>query len=219
MRTITYQDLLSKYTSMRGVDTLLDHERVDFSNSLNHRIKQIWVKHKWPDLMVVVEKTLQVIDNDTVKAEKAVRIDNADNLYDVFGVFDTNPYEQRVTERYEYTLIDGHLVLAKGITATSVFIVGSKVPADDYGEGYFSGQGRSDIPAFMEWMLLSYTMADFYRADGQNEKAMIEEKKGDEHMQEALDRFERVEGQNRIPVVTYPPRSLGVSRVTTQRNI
>lgn len=219
MRTITYQDLLSKYTSMRGVDTLLDHEKVDFSNSLNHRIKQIWVKHKWPDLTVVVEKTLQVIDNDTVKAEKAVRIDNADNLYDVFGVFDSNPYEQRVTERYEYTLIDGHLVLAKGITATSVFIVGSKVPADDYGEGYFSGQGRSDIPAFMEWMLLSYTMADFYRADGQNEKAMIEEKKGDEHMQEALDRFERVEGQNRIPVVTYPPRSLGVSRVTTQRNI
>ena len=99
MRTITYQDLLSKYTSMRGVDTLLDHEKVDFSNSLNHRIRQIWVKHKWPDLMVVVEKTLQVIDTDTVKAEKAVRIDNADNLLDVFGVFDTNPYEQTVTER------------------------------------------------------------------------------------------------------------------------
>lgn len=219
MRTITYQDLLSKHTSMRGVDTLLDHEKVDFSNSLNHRIKQIWVKHRWPDLTVVVEKTLQVIENDTVKAEKAVRIDNADNLFDVFGVFDTNPYEQRITERYEYTLIDGHLVLAKGVRAKTVFVVGSKVPADDYGSGYFSGQGRSDIPAFMEWMLLAYTMADYYRADGQFEKGAISEKQGDQYMEEALDRFERVEGQNRIPVITYPPRSLGVSRLTTQRNI
>ncbi len=43
---------------MRGVDTLLDHEKVEFNNSLNHRIKQIWVKHKWPELTVVVEKTL-----------------------------------------------------------------------------------------------------------------------------------------------------------------
>jgi hypothetical protein len=219
VRTITYQDLLKKYTSLRGVDVLLDHEKTDFSNSLNHRLRQIWVKHKWPDLMVVVEKTLQVIDTDTVKAENAVRIDNADDLLDVFGVFDSNPYEQRVAERYEYTLIDGYLILPRGITATSVFVVGSKVYADDYGEGYFSGQGRTDIPAFMEWMLLSYTMADFFRADGQFEKGAIEEKKGDEYMQEALDRFERVEGQNRIPVVTYPPRKLGISRVTTQRNI
>ena len=37
MRTITYQDLLSKYTSHRGVDTLLDHEKVDFSNACNLR--------------------------------------------------------------------------------------------------------------------------------------------------------------------------------------
>ena len=62
-------------------------------------------------------------------------------------------------------------------------------------------------------------MADYFRADGQFEKASVEEQKGNEYMAEALDRFERVEGQNRIPVATYPPRSLGVSRPTTQRNI
>ena len=77
---------------------------------------------------------------------------------------------------------------------------------------------NTGIPAFMESMLLSYTMADYYRADGQNEKAMVEESKGDEHMQTALDRFERLEGQNRISVATYSTRNLG-SRVFTPRNI
>ena len=78
---------------------------------------------------------------------------------------------------------------------------------------------NTGIPAFMESMLLSYTMADHYRADGQNEKSIVEERKGDEQMQDALDRFERLEGQNRVPVVTYPPRSLGITRVTTHRNV
>ena len=78
---------------------------------------------------------------------------------------------------------------------------------------------NTGIPAFMESMLLSYTMADYYRADGQNEKAMVEESKGDEHMQTALDRFERLEGQNRISVATYSTRNLGSSRVFTPRNI
>ena len=203
---------------MRGVDALTDIEKADFSNSLNHRIKQIWVKAKWPDLIVVVEKTLQVIDTDTLKVENAVRIDNADNLYDVFGVYDKNPYEDHTAVRVDHTLIDGYLVLPRYITAKTVFIVGSNVPHNDYGEGYFSGQGRNDIPAFMEWMLLSYAMHDHYLADGQNDKAVAELQKAQEHLDDALERFERVESQNKITINTYPP-SMYNSMQISQRNI
>lgn len=218
MRTIGYQDLLSKYTSMRGVDALTDIEKADFSNSLNHRIKQIWIKAKWPDLIVVVEKTIQVIDTDTLKAENAVRIDNADNLFDVFGVYDKNPYEDNHAVRIDHTLIDGYLVLPRYISAKTIFVVGSKVPHDDYGEGYFSGQGRNDIPAFMEWMLLSYAMHDHYLSDGQNDKAMAELQKAQEFQADALERFERVESQNKITINTYPP-SMYNSMQISQRNI
>lgn len=203
---------------MRGVDALTDAEKSDFSNSLNHRIKQIWIKAKWPDLIVVVEKTIQVIDTDTLKAENAVRIDNADNLFDVFGVYNKNPYEENTAIRIDHTLIDGYLVLPRSSTATSVFIVGSKVPHDDYGEGYFSGQGRNDIPAFMEWMLLSYAMHDHYLSDGQNDKAMAELQKAQEFQADALERFERVESQNKITINTYPP-SMYNSMQISQRNI
>ncbi|BAQ84581.1 hypothetical protein [uncultured Mediterranean phage uvMED] len=207
MRTIKYLDLLKKYTSIRGVDELLDQEKADFSNSLNHRIKQIWTKSKWPDLIVVVEKTIQVISTPTLKAENAVRIDNATDLLDVFGVFNKNPYEEAKAIRIEHTLIDGYLVLPRSSTATTVFVVGSKVPHDDYGEGYFSSSGsyREDIPAFMESMLLSYAMHDHYLADGQGDKALVEMQKAEQHMADALERFERIESQSRITVNTYPP--------------
>ncbi len=218
MRTITYQYLLNKFTAARGVDTLLDSEKTAFSRSLNHRIRQIWFRSKWPDLLVVVEKTLQVIDTETVKAQKAVRIDNATDLYDVFGVYNKNPYKDTTAVRIDHTLIDGYLVLPKSTTATSVFVVGSKVPHDDYGEGYFSGQGRSDIPAFMEHMLIAYVMADFYRSDGQNDKALAEEQKAEEYNQQALDRFERMESQNRVTVNTYPP-TYHSNLLISQRNV
>lgn len=217
MRTVSYQNLLAKYTSMRGVDVLTDAEKIDFSNSLNHRIKQIWTKAKWSDLIVVVKKTLQVIDTETLKAEHGVRIDNADDLFDVFGVYNKNPYEERSAVRIDHTLIDGHLILPRSTNATTVFVVGSKVPHDDYGTGYFSGQGREDIPAFMEWMLLSYAMHDHYLADGQNDKALIEFQKAEENLAQALDRFERIESQNQVTVNS--PNAPYQTNTISQRNI
>lgn len=220
MRTISYLDLLGKYTSMRGVDELLDAEKADFSNSLNHRIKQIWTKAKWPDLIVVVEKTIQAIDAPTLKAENAVRIDNATDLLDVYGVYNKNPYEENNAIRIDHTLIDGYLVLPRSSTATTVFVVGSKVPHGDYGEGYFSDSGsyREDIPAFMEHMILSYAMHDYYLADGQGDKALAELQKAQEYLDDALERFERVESQSKITINTYPP-SMYNSMQISQRNI
>jgi hypothetical protein len=218
LRTISYQYLLNKFTADRGVDALLASEKTAFSRSLNHRIRQIWFRSKWPDLLVVVEKALQVIDEDTIKVQHGVKIDTAVDLYDVFGVFDRNPYKDSTAVRIDHTLIDGYLVLPKSTKATSVFIVGSKVPHDDYGEGYFSGEGRTDIPAFMEHMLIAYAMGDFYRADGQNDKALVEEQKAEEYNQQALDRFERTESQNQITVNTYPPSRYSNLQIT-QRNV
>jgi hypothetical protein len=204
---------------MRGVDELLDQEKSDFSNSINHRIKQLWVKAKWSDLIVVVEKTLQAIDTPTLKAENGVRIDNATDLFDVFGVYNKNPYEEKNAIRIDHTLIDGYLILPRSTTATTVFVVGSKVPHDDYGEGYFSSSGsyREDIPAFMEWMLLAYAMHDHYLADGQNDKAMSELQKAEEYLSQALDRFERIESQNQVTVNS--PSAPYHTNTISQRNI
>ncbi len=165
MRTVSYSDLLGRFTSAIGVDSLLTAETTAFQRSLNDRVRQIWTRAKWPPLTTVVSKTLAAVDNATLKATKAVQIDNASDLYDVFSVWDKNPYTDNTAGRIDFSLVNGYIVCNKDESASTIFVVGSQVPANDY------GTGTTTLPAFMERMLLSYAIADYYRADSQTDRA------------------------------------------------
>jgi hypothetical protein len=180
------------------VDTLLSVEETAFKRSLNDRIRGIWTRAKWPPLLTVVEKNVAAVDVATLKADKAVQIDNATDLFDVHGVYDRNPFQDELSKKIEHRLINGYLVLPADSTEDSIFVVGTLVPATDYGDGTLN------IPAFMDRMLLAYCLSDYYRADGQNDKALAEEQRGEEYFVQELDRFERMESQNAITVNTYP---------------
>jgi hypothetical protein len=180
------------------VDTLLSVEETAFKRSLNDRIRGIWTRAKWPPLLTVVEKNVAAVDVATLKADKAVQIDNANDLFDIHGVYDRNPFQDKLSKKIEHRLINGYLVLPADSTEDSIFVVGSMVPATDYGDGTLN------IPAFMDRMLLAYCLSDYYRADGQNDKALAEEQRGEEYFVQELDRFERMESQNNITVNTYP---------------
>lgn len=180
------------------MDSLLAAETTAFQRSLNDRIRQIWTRAKWPPLTTVVSKVLAEVNTATVKAEKAVQIDNATDLLDVFAVYTKNPFSDNTAQEVEFNLINGYLVCPKDIPATTVFIVGSQVPANDY------GTGTTVIPQFMERMLLAYALADYYRAESQNDKALSEEQRGEEYFQQELERFERLESQNKIKIQVYP---------------
>jgi hypothetical protein len=180
------------------VDTLLSVEETAFKRSLNDRIRGIWTRAKWPPLLTVVQKNVAAVDVATLKADKAVQIDNATDLFDVHGVYDRNPFQDELSKKIEHRLINGYLVLPADSTEDSIFVVGSMVPATDYGDSTLN------IPAFMDRMLLAYCLSDYYRADGQNDKAIAEEQRGEEYFVQELDRFERMESQNNITVNTYP---------------
>ena len=180
------------------MDSLLSVEESAFKRSLNDRIRGIWTRAKWPPLTTVVEKTIAAVNVATLKAEKAVQIDNATDLFDVHGVYDLNPFTDNLAKEIEFRLINGYLVLPNKTTQTTVFVVGTQVPSTDYGNTELS------IPQFMDRMLLAYCLGDYYRADGQNDKAIAEEQRGEEYFVQELDRFERMESQNQIKVGTYP---------------
>ena len=198
MRTVSYSDLLGRFTSAIGVDSLLTAETTAFQRSLNDRIRQIWTRAKWPPLMTVVSKSVAAVDTSTVKAEKAVQIDNASDLFDVFSVHDKNPFTDNTAQEIQFTLVNGYIVLPKDTSTSSIFVVGNQVPASDY------GTGTTSIPQFMERMLLAYAISDYYRSDGQNDKALAEEQRAEEYYQQELERFERLESQNRIKINNYP---------------
>jgi hypothetical protein len=208
LRTVSYSTFKSRFESAVGVDTLLSQEETALKNSLNDRIRGAWTRAKWPDVQTVVEKSVAPVTSPIV-ADKAVQIDNASDLMDVFQVWTKNPLTDRNAILLDYQLINGYLVLPADSTASSVFIVGNQVPASDY------GTGTTDLPAFLERYLLLACVADYYKADGQLDKAMAQEQMAEETLALELDRVERLNSMNKITVNTYPSYSFGVSILST----
>ncbi len=208
MRTVSYSTFKSRFESAVGVDTLLSQEETALKNSLNDRIRGAWTRAKWPDVQTVVEKSVASVTSPIV-ADKAVQIDNASDLMDVFQVWTKNPLTDRNAILLDYQLINGYLVLPADSSASSVFIVGNQVPASDY------GTGTTDLPAFLERYLLLACVADYYKADGQLDKALAQEQMAEETLALELDRVERLNSMNKITVNTYPSYSFGVSILST----
>jgi hypothetical protein len=142
-------------------------------------------------------------------ADKAVRIDNASDLMDVFQVWTKNPLTDRNAILLEFQLINGYIVLSADSSADSVFIVGNQVPASDYGDA------TTDLPAFLERYLLLACVADYYKADGQLEKSVQQEQMAEETLALELDRVERLNSMNKITINSYPSYSFGVSILST----
>ena len=198
MRTVSYTDLKNRFTSAIGVDSLLTAEDTAFKRSLNDRVRGAWTKAKWPELLNVVSKVVAAVDTSTLKADKAVQIDNASDLFDVYSVWDKVPWEDRTAQRIEYTFRGGYRVLPAETSETTVYGVGSQVPATDYGDG------TTTLPAFLERFLLAAAVADFYRADGQTDKSFAEEQRAEAYLLDELDRNERLQQQNKVLVTPYP---------------
>ena len=208
MRTVSYSTFKSRFQSAIGVDTLLSQEETALKNSLNDRIRGAWTRAKWPDVQTVVEKSVASVSSPIV-ADKAVQIDNASDLMDVFQVYTKNPLTDRNAILLEYQLINGYLVLPADSSADSVFIVGNQVPASDY------GTGTTDLPAFLERYLLLACVSDYFKADGQLDKAMAQEQMAEETLALELDRVERLNSMNKITINSYPSYSFGVSILST----
>ena len=207
MRTVTYDELKSRFTSAIGVDQLLASEETAFKNSLNDRVKGAWTRAKWPELMTVVELSVAATTTP-VAADKAVQIDNS-SVLDVFGVYDKNPYTDRTAVQLDYRLVNGYIVLPAESSETSIFVVGNQVPPSDYGDG------TTTLPRFLERYLVLACVCDWYKADGMLEKSLAEEAVAEETLALEIDRVERLEGMNKITIQTYPSYTLGVSILQT----
>ena len=198
MRTVSYADFKNRFTSAIGVDTLLTAEETALKRSLNDRVRGAWTRSKWPELINVVTATVAAVSSATLKADRAVQIDNAADLFDVYAVWDKVPWEDRTARQISYSLLGGYLVLPADTSETTVYVVGSQVPSNDYGGAV------TDLPQFLERHLLSAAIADHYRAEAQNEKSNLEENKAEEYLLQEIDRVERLQQQNRIVINSYP---------------
>ena len=198
MRTVSYNAFRDRFTSAIGVDSLLTAEETALKRSLTDRVRGAWIRSKWPELINVITKTVAAVSSATLKADRAVQIDNAADLFDVYAVWDKVPWEDDTARQISYSLLGGYLVLPADTSETTVYVVGSQVPSDDY------GGSETNIPQFLERHLLAACIADHYRAEAQNEKSNLEEARAEEYLLQEIDRVERLQQQNRIVINSYP---------------
>jgi hypothetical protein len=211
MRVVSYADLKSRFTSAIGVDSLLEVEETAFKNSLNDRVKGAWTRSKWPELMSITELSVAATTTP-VAADKAVQIDDSLTILDVYGVYDKNPYADRTAVQLDYRLVNGFIVLPAESSATSIFVVGNQVPANNYGDDV--GE-TATLPQFLERYLVLACVSDWYKADGMLEKSLAQEQIAEETLALEIDRVERLEGMNKITIQTYPSYTLGISVLQT----
>jgi len=194
-----------------GLATLTEVDEFFFKQAVNTRADLVWSRIKWPELQTLVEKTVAATTSP-IAADKAVQIDNAVDIQDVFKVYNKNPLTDRSAILIDFQLINGYVVLPANSTQSSIFIMGNLV-RPEYGKD--SGE-EQNVPMFLMNYLLAGILSDFLRGDGQTEKAMQEEQRAEEYLALEMDKAERIESQNKITFNTYPSYSFGVNILTTQ---
>ena len=210
MRTIDFTALEKRFQMASGLATLTEVDEFFFKQAVNTRASLVWSRIKWPELQTLVEKTVAATTTP-VAADKAVQIDNAVDVQDVFKVYNKNPLTDRTAILIDFQLINGYVVLPANSTETSIFIMGNLV-RPEYGKE--SGD-EQNVPMFLMNYLLAGCLSDFLRGDGQTEKAMQEEQRAEEYLAIEMDKAERIESQNKITFNTYPSYSFGVNILTT----
>jgi len=210
MRTIDFTALEKRFQMAAGLATLTEVDEFFFKQAVNTRADLVWSRIKWPELQTLVEKTVAATTSP-IAADKAVQIDNAVDIQDVFKVYNKNPLTDRSAILIDFQLINGFVVLPANSTQSSIFIMGNLV-RPEYGKE--SGD-EQNIPMFLMNYLLAGILSDFLRGDGQTEKAMQEEQRAEEYLALEMDKAERIESQNKITFNTYPSYSFGVNILTT----
>jgi len=210
MRTIDFTALEKRFQMAAGLATLTEVDEFFFKQAVNTRADLVWSRIKWPELQTLVEKTVAATTSP-IAADKAVQIDNAVDIQDVFKVYNKNPLTDRSAILIDFQLINGFVVLPAKSTQSSIFIMGNLV-RPEYGKD--SGE-EQNVPMFLMNYLVAGCLSDFLRGDGQTEAAMQEEQRSEEYLALEMDRAERLEGQNKITFNTYPSYSFGVNILTT----
>jgi hypothetical protein len=210
MRTIDFTALEKRFQMAAGLATLTEVDEFFFKQAVNTRADLVWSRIKWPELQTLVEKTVAATTSP-IAADKAVQIDNAVDIQDVFKVYNKNPLTDRSAILIDFQLINGYVVLPANSTQSSIFIMGNLV-RPEYGKE--SGD-EQNVPMFLMNYLVAGCLSDFLRGDGQTEKAMQEEQRAEEYLALEMDKAERIESQNKITFNTYPSYSFGVNILQT----
>lgn len=182
MQTKTYAQLISLIQSLSGV-VFANIELGRIKALINRRALRAYRStNYWPRFLKIGEE--RTVTNNVVGYTES----GLDPIDTFLRIHKQAPYVNASVQEYDIMVTaDGATLVAGTSGPTSAFVTYKKQLTDTYGED--SGE-VSDIPA--EWFqyIAHGTYADYLRAEGQQEKAVIADQEADMLLQEEIIRID-----------------------------
>tara|TARA_R110001606_G_scaffold309980_1_gene456975 strand:+ start:1835 stop:2581 length:747 start_codon:yes stop_codon:yes gene_type:complete len=223
--TTPFSDGVLKYKALLGLDTLNTHDDSVFRANLKSRFKKAFEKYAWPDFCQIgelVSLTSNLITtNGSTPASGAYLANWADSVMriqkqDPKSTYNPGEYLYMMeSDGYGYPAV--RIINPINLTGTNVYVSYKKelegliksLVSPSGTTGFFgSGSGDTNvIPTCVYDYVIYGCYVNNLKADGQNQKAVLEEQYAEKLLQESIDRIENTSRQYRNKIIQDRPRS------------
>lgn len=217
--TSSYNDLIERFKSIAGLQSLETTDATFLRQSVNRRARTAFERYPWPDFVVVGEEhSIASSDNEIQVYGASADLDTSANV--VFRVHKQDPTSTRYPEEYTFVSILNSsgfpsikIITPDDLTGVNVYVTYRKdlddVISDDgtYSSGFFGDESNDNpnIPyQFFEYMAFG-AYADFLRGDGQTEKAQVEDQNSEIILRSEIDKVRNQSRQFRHDILQYRP--------------
>lgn len=228
MLTESFADGLLKYKALLGLDTLNTHDDSVFRANLKTRFSQAFDAYAWPDFCVfgeLVSLTSNFITtNDSQPATGAYLSTWADNVLrvhkqdpstnlntgDYIYQIDRDPYGSTAVKIINSTSLSGtnvYVSYKKDLDTLIKSLVTPEGTTGFFGSAVLIGGDTDVIPSCVYDYVIYGAYVDHLKADGQNQKAILEEQFADKILQDSINKIENTGRQFRHKIVSERPRS------------
>ena len=197
MQTRTYGDLFKLIQSLAGVGTFAESEKDDIANFINRRFSEAFqVSQMWPRYLVVgEERTIATSPAQTIPYTETSK----DNIGEFIRIYRTQPLLRNSALEFEfYVNGDGaHILNLTTADATSAFVTYKKEFTPFSVSSNYSTSTVA-VPSEFFNFIAHTAYADFLRMDGQTDKALIEEKTGENYLALELERVDLINNNTNV---------------------
>lgn len=199
MQTRTYSSLFDLVKSLAGVNEFTAEETGYILNFTNRRFKQAYDAYPFWSRYLVAGEARTVDSNNVVAFTETDKT----NIGEFQRIHRNDPFDRNSTIEYDFYVTENgaSLLNVRGGSTDSVYVTYKK-------ELPFITASEDLIPLEFFYFIAHAVYADFLRMDGQNEKALVEEKVAEEYLDDELGKASIIANANIVgkKISTYVNR-------------
>lgn len=180
-RTRTYADLLERYRTLCGVDSLSTDETTLAQSYFGRNLKYAWESYPWPSVCYTEDRTADA--SNVIEWEQAGETE----IGEVFACYDANPLTSTGAHEVPYTLTaDGILLLGSTIYNPTYVCFRKQCPAPTSGTW-----SATTIPYELFEYIAQASYGDWLITNEQAQTGLVMRAQADEALRFEMDKLSR----------------------------